>query len=495
MKYKLILSAAALSFAFGASALDVNVANPGTLAEALGDNDIATLTSLTVSGQLDASDLYYLGNNAKSLVTLDLSGARIMAYNGEKTINGMRNYPADLIPAGAFAGSRLTSVALPAGVTEIGSMAFATAPLAALPDLSGVKKIDDGAFAAIAATEITYPAAEMGANVFAGSEVRTVTVAPGTSIAAGAFDGCANLSEVSGAEGVVAIGDRAFSNTAALSEFNFGNGLKAIGSGAFRASGLVNADLSAATSLDTIGEFAFAQMPALELASIASPSVKCAPGVFFDDKQLATLNYPETLKNLADYLLKGTESLALSTFPESLQSIGNYAMTGNTATTTLHLPATLAYIGDGAMEGMTGLTEIDAAALSARPEIGADVWAGVDQPSVKLKVNEDLYSDFKSAEQWQNFDISYTSGIDDIVSDKAPAASLSARFAGTLLQIAATGVDIARVELFDISGATLVSLQANGTAAEVETATFANPYFIVTVTLEDGTRSSLKLKR
>ena len=57
MKYKLILSAAALSFAFGASALDVNVANPGTLAEVLGDNDIATLTSLTVSGQLDASDL------------------------------------------------------------------------------------------------------------------------------------------------------------------------------------------------------------------------------------------------------------------------------------------------------------------------------------------------------------------------------------------------------------------------------------------------------
>lgn len=493
---KYLICAAALSIASNASAIDVVVSAPGTLAQALSDSDLTTLTELNISGPIDASDLYFLGNNAKALSQLNLTNATIEAYNGEKVINGYQNYKAGVIPAGVFAGSRLSAISLPAGVSEIGGMAFAYTPLSVLPDLSNISKIDDAAFAATAIKTLTYPAtAKLGTNVFAGSSVQSVTLPQGASVADGAFAGCSALTTVNGSNTVVAIGNHAFENTTALKSFAFGSNIKSIGSNAFRASGLTDADLSASTALDSIGEFAFAQMDALENITISAANVKFAPGVFFDDKALTNITLPNGTKAITDYLLKGTESLAVSALPESATTIGRYALAGNTATTTISLPASLQYIGDGAMEGMTGLTEINATQLDSRPEIGADVWAGVNQPNVSLKVDDSLVADFKSADQWQYFNISTTSGTEEITTPDAAEASIRARFVGTTLQIQATAVNIASVDLFDFNGIALISTTVNGSEANVETADFANPYFIVTVTLANGNRSSLKLKR
>lgn len=468
--------------------VEVSSEKAGSLQSLLSNENIATLTTLTVSGPVDASDLFYIGNNANKLERLDLSMATIVEYNGDKTINGYSTYPANVIPAGVFAGTALKWVSIPSSTTQIGSMAFASSCLESLPVLDNVKMIDDGAFAATLIKELAYPDADLGSNVFAGSEVKTVYISHDVTIAPGAFAGCQYLENVDGADKATAIGNGAFEQTPSLKNFKFGNSISVIGSNAFRASGLNQVNLNV---VDSIGTFAFAQMPNLVKVSVSDKNVRMAPGAFFDDNNLQDIQL-DSPTVLPDYIFKGT---AISNIPlNNTTEIGQYALASNSGASLIVLPASLQHINTGAMENMSALKTIDASALDNVPSLGNDVWDGVDQQNVILKVNEASEQLFKNAPQWQEFNISAPTGVDDVATG-VTAVTVKARFNGNVLQVVATGVEISQISLFDINGAMLIATNVNALSAEVDTAQFANPYFVVSVTLADGSRSSLKLRR
>jgi len=110
----------------------VNVTTPGTLGTILTSDQLSNLTSLTVTGTIDARDFKTMRDNMPLLATLDISGATIAAHTGtDGTVSTNVTYPANEIPQYSFyntaistVNTSLTSISLPSSVTSIGNNAF-----------------------------------------------------------------------------------------------------------------------------------------------------------------------------------------------------------------------------------------------------------------------------------------------------------------------------------------------------------------------------------
>ena len=91
------------------------------------DSDLATVTNLTITGTIDATDFKAMRDDMPLLATLDLSGATIAEYTGtEGTANTTSiTYPKNTVPENAFLGKlSLTTITLPVGTTAIADYAF-----------------------------------------------------------------------------------------------------------------------------------------------------------------------------------------------------------------------------------------------------------------------------------------------------------------------------------------------------------------------------------
>lgn len=481
-----------------ADAPAVTVTAPGTLASAVTDTEA---TALTVSGPVDAADLFWISKAMPQLTDLNLRDAVISAYSGAM-LHGRTNYPGAYLPEGVFAGTGLKTVALPAQEgLSIGTSAFASTPLEALTIGTNVAVIGDGAFSyCTALTKLNIPTSvAVGAYAFSNcTALEAVTLDGATAIPAGAFAGCLALKEVKGTAKVAVIGAHAFADCPALTAFAFPAALTAIGQCAFEGSGLKEADMTACKALATVGAWAFAKDGALTAVYFTpnAEGLTLGSGVFFDCPALKEVKFPEALAVLPDYALKGATATAVAAaLPASLDSIGDYALKDNTAVAVMTLPAALTAIGDGAMEGMTGLQEIDATALAAPAALGSDVWAGVDQPNVTLKADAKVADDFRAADQWREFAIQSVTGVDNVTGADG-SSGVSGRFEGYDLVVSATGSPIRAVTLYDAKGIQLAEVAGRGqTAVTIATDAFASPLFIVRATLEDGTVATAKLMR
>ena len=227
------------------------------------------------------------------------------------------------IGMGAFGRCALSSVTIPAGVTNIGMAAFAGCegpitveagnpsyagvdgilynkakdtlvcyPLgkpAAWTAPSGVKRIFDGAFAFcsnLASAEIPSWTKEIGF---------------------GAFGYCSNLSWVSISEGVSAIGDYAFFSCPKLASVAIPAGVENIGEGTFMGcTGLASAEIPAGVT--NIGPSAFESCPALKTLWIPSSVKSVGDYAFSGCASLATLHVPKAWE--------GTSMLDAADVPE-----------------------------------------------------------------------------------------------------------------------------------------------------------------------------------
>ena len=103
----------------------LNIENTaGGLAQAV--NDDLGITTLAVTGTMDARDFQFITNSLDELTVLDLSGVTIEPYSKGKALYGaITDYAGNAIPRTAFFGKKLTSVTLPANLETIGFAAFA----------------------------------------------------------------------------------------------------------------------------------------------------------------------------------------------------------------------------------------------------------------------------------------------------------------------------------------------------------------------------------
>ena len=105
----------------------LHVAVAGTLSTLLTYNQRDTITSLVLTGTIDARDFKCFRDSMPRLAELDLSAVTIAAYTGTGgSLDPISKvYPANTLPEFAFSGKgSLTSITLPNSVTSIGELAF-----------------------------------------------------------------------------------------------------------------------------------------------------------------------------------------------------------------------------------------------------------------------------------------------------------------------------------------------------------------------------------
>ncbi len=468
---KLFFVAAAASFSLSSFAQNsVDVQTPGSLSSLISD---LTASSLTISGSINAQDIYFIGQNLSSLSSLDLSNASIVAYSGEK-LNGQDSYDANLIPTGAFSGTSISEFVFPSqGNISVGDFAFAATQLTSLSIPDNVVSIGQAAYASCSALKsvVLNPETVLDSYVFSNcANLQSADLNFSTTIAASQFANCSSLATLENAELVTSIGDYAFMGCTSLTAYSFNDNIKTIGEGAFLGSALSAADFTNATSLTSIGAKAFAFIPSLKSVTFnADQEISLGEGVLFACTNLSSITLP-AINTLADFALTDTSSLKTVTLPQSLS-----------------------YLGENAMAGMSALSTVDATALTSVPDLGDEVWRNVEQANIPLLTTTELKDSFREAEQWQNFKFDLVSNSVDAIT--ASESDIKGRIVGNDIEIKASGAELANVAVYDPAGILLTSVNPNADFISISTADFQTRIYIITVTLKGGVSATLKLIR
>lgn len=416
----------------GVQALTVNN-TAGGLSQRVSDTQI---TQLTVTGTMDARDFLFITEQLNELTVIDLSQVTIVSYNSGRALYGtITNYAEAEVPRTAFFGKKLTSVTLPAGIQSIGFAAFAGCDrLTSVTLPSTLVYLADYAFAGCGLTSIELSSSilDMGKGVFSRCESMTSAVINARIVGDFAFLGNTALSNVTLGAGVQSIMRGAFNGCKALKGLNIdpATQLYRIDEEAFINSGLENIDIKT-MPIGTVGDWAFAQTK-LSSMDLSDGMTNLGVGALAHNPLLTTVTLPglghdnndngrgdgnpggrrgvaaapvHTLEAIKDYTFAGDALLnAGDLLKKDVATIGNYAFYNVSADIdTMRLPETIVYLGDYAMAGMTGMKVLKTDATDV-PELGENVWAGVNQPAVPLIAPDNESTElYKVADQWMNF--------------------------------------------------------------------------------------------
>ena len=385
----------------------------GNLSKAVTDK---TVTALTVNGSMNALDFEFIRNNLTQLASLDIKDVTIEPL-AKESASGMAfdefNYDGNVLPQGALMGmTRLQTVVLPAGITRIDYAAMAGC--SRLKEIAFPAKLQEigaqafNACTALTAAEVGGVVERVGAGAFARcAALRQVTLNSTSRLSVGdeAFMGCSALTTLTVGAMVDSIGDRAFAHCTKLQRLDIAqNSLLAhIGDQAFYNSALKELDMSGTAQLRHLGAWALAKTP-IEEVDIPAQVKSIDEGVLFYNTSLKKITMPRALTYMPDFMLAGCNRLNISegTLPLNLGSIGDYALYNITGVPTVTIPYKVYYIGTQAMAGMTGLNTLTSNALEV-PELGDDVWAGINCGKVTLNVDRESVTSYKEAEQWKEF--------------------------------------------------------------------------------------------
>ncbi|MBR5085669.1 MAG: leucine-rich repeat protein [Muribaculaceae bacterium] len=384
----------------------------GNLANLIDDTSI---TQLTVTGTIDARDFKFIADELNNLVLLNLSNAHIVAYSNANSpvFMSVTNYEENTIPTTAFMGKKLRSVTLPTSTRTIGKAAFAGCNQ--LEDLilpQELEVIEPYAFSACnKLNSINLPTGlkELGEGAFSRCNgLKTITINPTNDLVVekDAFIDCIELACVNLGEKVTEIGPGAFAGCTSLKSpnFNDNNNITIIAEAAFIGSGIENINLDNSNYLTTIGMWAFANTP-LNNITLPSSLVSLGDGAFFYNHDMSQIDIPAGITSLSNYLLAGNNATNIDqSLKDGIKTIGDYALY-NSSATSLTLPSSIEHIGKQAMAGMISLQELTSNAVEV-PELGENVWLGVNQAIIPLVVPRESYNAYKAAEQWKEFLVS-----------------------------------------------------------------------------------------
>jgi len=306
----------------------VTIPTGGSLEDAIAQDEAMEVISLKVNGDVTGDDVALMQRMAieGKLIDLNLEGSSIRKSDEE--------YPNPSIPIISckiprdnmvgeymFAKTKLSTITLPANLTEIGASAFR--------------------YSAI--TEIVVP-----------DQVKV--------IGKSAFYGCGRLKKATLPGSLDEVPDECFMMASNLEYVTIGEGTKVIGESAFRyipqSSGSsptkVNTklrDVRIPSTVTTIKDCAF-MFSGIETVTIPEGVVNFGATLFYDCKRLRKVVMKGVPADgvLPDETFAGCSALAELELPEGLKVIGKNALY-QIATPTLSLPSSIKELRDGALSG------------------------------------------------------------------------------------------------------------------------------------------------
>lgn len=318
----------------------------GRLAELLTSEELSGITSLTLTGSMDARDFKVIRDRMPLLEKLDISQATVAAYSGgDGTISKFVDYPANAIPSLALASwpqypgkYHLAEITLPGSITLIGDYAFAgcmTLKELSLP--SQVTAIGKGAFADCSGlTTFIVPSAvtTVGADAFRNcTGLTTMTLSPLlTEIAESLFINCSGLVSIYIPDYVTSIGQQAFYGCSSLSVISMPHLIRSIGSYAFLGCSSLK-EVMIPEGLTSLGTSAYAYCTALK-AVYAYPRQPVdlinSPDVFLGvDKANCTLLVPQNTRSLYEVADQWKDFLHIMDMPLGTEDLLNPAFEMN----------------------------------------------------------------------------------------------------------------------------------------------------------------------
>lgn len=477
-----------------AATLDVS---PGTLAGLLTEA-ICQDESLTLSGSMDVRDFNAIQQKMTDLKSIDLKDVKIEFYRPAANVRintGRAEFEADALPEGAFLGMKLASIVLPETIKTICTGALAGNSFTSLEIPKGVTTIETGAFYDNANLEtISLPSSLISLGDYALSrcpQLKQLNLSETAikQIPARIVSEDTSLESVTLPASATSIGQGAFAGCTALKSVSIPAAVTSIGTHAFTGSGLQT--VSIPKSVTSVGDYAFALCESLTTATLSNPEATLGNGLFFYCPEFITFTAKD-IEKYPDYLFTGDTAYAVPDGMHGVSTVGNYALK-DTGAMQMVVSSSLVFLGDGAMEGMTSLTEIEAGSLDTSvPMLGKDVFAGIDQKSVKLSVAENTGDVWNAAEQWKEFNVSPFSGLDE---NLMPADnSIKAWFVKTNLNIEAVST-IEHVAVYNTAGQIVLSASPRDLKTSLDASQLAERIYIVRVELSNGATSTFKLTK
>lgn len=214
------------------------------------------------------------------------------------------------------------------------------------------------------------------------------------------------------------------------------------------------------SSVTIIGTRALAYCPKLDQVEMTASLSALPEGLFEACDGLKTLSLDElsNCTEIGQWALADCNGITTLVLPEGTSIIDKAALYGTAGLSTMVLPASLSYIGDVAMANMTDLSELNVAAVNTVPNLGENVWSGVDQSKVKLITPEGGQDAYRNAEQWNQFDIVQQSSTQS-VSSSVGGGTLYVKVDGDVLSVTSGSDALGRVSVFDPAGRNVASAQ------------------------------------
>ena len=309
--------------------------------------------------EFEVDGIYYIIENGNACVTFQswTSGIHVTNYHGDVIIPATvtyqdMTYPVTIIDSYAFYYCEgLTSITIPASITEIRGSAFL-----GCTGLTRVNITDVEAWCKIKMGDnpIRY-ARHLYLN---DAEVTELTIPDGiTSIGQNAFQGWAGLTSVKIPETVTSIGNNAFEGCTGLSSLSIPNSVTEIGQIAFeRCTGLSSITLG--NAVKTIDSYAFAGCTALTGIVIPDSVTSIGMGAFSGCTALTGIVIPDAVTSIGMGAFSGCTSLAIATLSKSITTIGAGTFRNCTSLTKIDIPESVNEIGTFAFDGCSQLSNV-----------------------------------------------------------------------------------------------------------------------------------------
>ena len=408
----------------------INVATPGTLSQLISNDEKFKITDLTITGQLNGSDLRliremvgcdYLGQQTQGNVTkLDLSGIRIVA-GGEKYLDTREIYSSrgrtsnsngfvfssenDVLGSYLFAGcDKLEEIKLPNSIKTIGDNVFHFGD--GLTSLTIPKNVTSiGRAVIIYCQNLVSLRVEEGNTVFSSPEGSNAvikgntlvmgcssTVIPNniTTIGNGAFHGVGKWgSKMVLPSSVTTIENEAFSSSH-FTEVEMSEGLKTIGENAFAWTPITNFQIPA--SVTSIGSRVLCGCQNIESIVVSANNAN------YDSRD----NSNAIIDKASNTVIQGCKNTVI---PQSVKTIGNSAFEQLHNLESFTIPSWITSIGDRAFADCYNMKDItseieDPSAVT----MGRDVFSNYNQNIQRtLYVPSGTKAAYEAADGWKGF--------------------------------------------------------------------------------------------